>query len=405
MVQYQILENKIIVFLNGQLFSIPKEDARFDSIKNKLPNVSIKDFVQDTLPEGFSYKNNSLYFHKFQIPESIEKFFKNENSIKPYLNLFLNAYTRLTKEEMILLIKDLDSKKIIPLIEDASLCFTHELKYDISQFSQSTKIKKPITDLLNRKDLFQENPYSKKELMKAIKDFCERINSYDVLEFVLKITSWTTLDERVGFLRKDFEFFNHPEMRQPLENLLKDFAYKEGKFQFKRAENLLSFTGLLDLVAKHHECKLSKVEFNYENLSLPELCGIVNKEYEKLGNNFTLGVEYNFPEISAINGKTFKINNENYRIEIPQFSKDLVVYGSILSNCVGNGSYFSKSRVGHSFILGLYRNESLFASIQVDRKFKIIQFESKTGYKIQHKSGDPILDKVQDLIEEIVEKL
>lgn len=392
MVSYQILKDKMIVFIEGQLFTISKNDERFENILAKLPNVRIEDLMPNYLGNGFSYKNNALYFHKFLIPTSIEKHLKNSKTKLKYINFFLNCFNRLDTTEMTKVIDLINKNKIIPISDCGSYVFNQtEMVFD---FATSLKENEDLDSNFFQNNKYFKNPQDyKKNFVKEL--FLKRTYN-ELFKYMFEISRDLELEKRIEFLNKDYEVWNHPELVKSVSKLVDLFAKKNNQIQSERASNLLNYSGFLDLLVKFKECLLSNIQFNYQNLSLPELIEIVEKEYNRLDGK-ALGINHFYPEVEKFDNFVFKFKTEEIKMIIPKTSRDLVVLGSKLSNCVGG--YSDKCRNGSVWIAEIQKNNQTYGCIEVRHK-KIIQFEIKETKKQKLTQIDPFWVKIQEIIEE-----
>ena len=72
------------------------------------------------------------------------------------------------------------------------------------------------------------------------------------------------------------------------------------------------------------------------------------------GDNLRLEQERFCPQLPLLKEQTLP---ENHKIVMPETAGDLVVWGTALDNCIGNGTYVSRAALGRSLLLGVADSE------------------------------------------------
>lgn len=377
MITYQILENTIIILNNNIPYLINKDDERFNVILNNLNNLKEEHFLPNTkLPKGFSYRDNVLYFNKFQIPSRIEKILMNSENKESFLNFWLNLVTRFSFDEILIVFKQIELGNLYPILSNGFVIF-YRFPIDDSMIHEKlvknfiiTKISEHLESNLEFDSSFWKKTEFVNSLMTLIKNNPKiEITYLKVLSMLLKNE---TLDEVVYFL-KNPPLIEHKEIvSESFYSLVTNFLQnKTNSFNKNRFLNLIQHPLFLDLKAKYSFVIKEDIEINLKDTTVESAYEIIDREFkriEKEGRN--LKIHNNYPYTKEIDNK--KIDEIN--IVFPKTSKDLVKWGSILHNCVGNGSYASDCISGRTYILGLFFKNKIIASVEV-LNHQIVQFE------------------------------
>lgn len=404
MITYQVLSENILIIYQGQPFSIPKSDKRYNVVKENLHDLKPEHFTLfNELPSGFKFVDGSLYFHKFQIPAKLEPLFFSSTQKDAFVNFWANIVSRHDFDVVCEISKYMEKDQIRPISKDGFLVYKAEKIPDLlsKDFITSSIDIQSIEEELEQS--FPKEFVHKREFMAEIKSIAQTGLDLNYLSFLGKITSTATLDDTVSVL-KNKPLQLHPEVCHDItvELVLTFIKNKSNTFSKNRFDSFLAEPDLIKMVSCYNLCRQENVEFDFSNTSFSSALKMVEREIDRLDlKGYDLKITNNHPETKCLNEL---IVLENHKLIIPQLTGDLVSWGSVLKNCVGNGSYAKNCQNGGSYILGLLdKDQRIKASIEVQvfdsLTHQICQFEEKeNGTKRYVSKSSPKWKSIQNEI-------
>lgn len=402
MITYQMLPESIIIIYEGLPYSISCDDPRYEKVKNNLHDLKPEHFtLYNELPKGFKEVNGSLYFYKFQIPAKVEMLLFESEYKTSFCNFWANITARLEFKDVCKIVKQMESGKLKPISNDGFIVSSTSKNNYLTDDFVVCSCK---TDSLEEYCLnsYPKDFFSKREFVNEIKNLIKNGAGIDYIKFLGEMTFGATLDETVGFFKSKVLIEHQEIIHSNTVMLIKNFLQnKTNTFSKERFLNLINHPEFLDLVSMHNFCVEEKISFDLLDASMDQAKFIIHREYMRLNRKgLGLNIIHNFPHTEKLDG--LKVD-EKYKLIVPKTDKELVSWGSSLGNCVGNGSYARKCKEKTCYILGLYYENKIIASIEISSKQdKVIQFEGKFGFgQKNHLDRDSGLwTKVQQVISE-----
>lgn len=400
MITYQVLPESILIIFEGQPFSINFGDERYDKVMNNLDDLKPEHFtLYSELPNGFKLVDGALYFHKFAIPAKVESMMFKSQYRQSFINFWANVTSRHDFETVCKIVKLMEVDNLRPISEDGMIVY-------ISPDSKNYLSKDFVTcghDIQSiEKRLSKSYPtefFKKREFFNEIKSLLKEKASLSYISYFGKMTKGASLDETVELLKSRI-LFDHPEIfcKFTKELVLNFIKNKTNSFQKDRFLSLVTNREFITLVSYHNFCREERIEFILDDISFDKANELVKREYYRLNREGCgLGIISNFSYTEKLNQLSL---GDEYKLVIPQTDKELISWGSIIGNCVGNGSYAKKCKSKNGYILGLTQQNQIIASIEISTNKgldQIVQFEGKfSGSSKSHlNEGSPLWQKVQ----------
>lgn len=228
------------------------------------------------------------------------------------------------------------------------------------------------------KELFSENGKINHDYMAKI------LSQFKIVTGLAHIINSCNIQRTVEF----FNLFSLPQKYALLESInemIEDnevknesgYGYSYYSRPYIRKGHLMN-DGILLYWKYPQELKeiLSNLKFTNIN-TLTKLHDVISKESTKIKQKpYNLEQEKHNEKLIEVNNQSL-VKFEDYKIIVPQTNHELAVWGGILGNCVGGGTYAEYAKMGDSIILGIKLNDELKYCMQIRNK-NIVQIEGKS---------------------------
>lgn len=402
MITYQLLPESIIIIYDGLPYTISCDDPRYEKVKNNLNDLKPEHFtLYNELPKGFKEVNGALFFHKFQIPAKVEMLLFESKYKNSFCNFWANITARLEFKDVCKVVKQMEQGILRPISNDGFIVSsTSDKNFLTDEFVVCNYKTESIEETCL--ESYPKEFFSKREFVNEVKILIRSGAKLKYIKNLGKMTFGSTLDETVGFFKSKLLMEHQEILHSKTVSLVKNFLKnKTNTFSKDRFLNLINHPDFLDLVSMHNFCVDELITFDLQDASMEQALFIVRREYMRLNRKgLGLNIIHNFPHTEKLDGLKL---DENYKLIVPKTDKELVGWGSSLGNCVGNGSYARKCKERTCYILGLYYDNKIMASIEINSKQdKVVQFEGRFGFgqKNHLDRGSGLWTKVQQAISE-----
>lgn len=400
---YTIYQDQISLFFNDSPFNIPKDDTRFEKIKELLLAnnfAAVQKLIEYenyfSPEEELTFKDNVLFYKEEKLPVVLSdlvlqakiKDLPYEHYIKFFIALKYNKdfcnnpnkrkiFYRKFKDAFIL-----DDVVIYDAEENLPIDNFYDFR-DLPRYFQAI-----ITTKSNVKEAIHELAGFKSD--KLIKLFKQEVFKEEVdVTFI----AWLALLKDLvdpNFLYENWESnkvkvnLPHPQF---LNNFLKNYkASQQGIVNFINNSEATALRRLCVMVFESRDLKISLPDCNSAQDLVPILAREIGREK---GSLFFLHLEDHFPLL-----KTLQLNMGGLEIVIPQHNEELNEWSRIMNNCIA--TYAQRAKKGECLLLGIQKNNKLIYNLEITTAGKVKQFLAKANsraYQAEQKVIEEFLSK------------
>lgn len=433
--KYYLLENSLIINVNGKTHTISKEDYRYDRVKAAIEKNDYEsaklaiDPSNNLNKSGFSVENGLVTYNGESIPTILGNQFlniKEDNWIfKSLFNFWYNMKTRVDKDTASEMLNALVEKNAYPVTEDGfylvyfdrnldqtkSILNKRNLEEGINFYNVANCPDKYLQLFAQRKSfddiLTASFGFTAKKLKKiALASIFKVSNNFFDYNFLLigeALNQVLQPDNIYGLIEENiFQIQNNNgiDAYQKINTLLKDISLeKGGKYNQKKVINFLRSAENLHILidtAEYYVRVKEATNVNVQTLELSNSCSEYHehfrREFRRLEDpELPLHMEKNFENIYAladleISGLRFLMPNNNY---------DLREWSNIMHNCIA--TYADRVSKGQTAVLAIMdsaTNDMLY-NIEIC-KGRIVQFLTKHNREAKPKDYNMICDFLKE---------
>lgn len=400
---YTIYENQISLFYKDCPYNIPKDDFRFEKIKECLLRNDFEaaaDLIEFdryfSSNSGLAFKDNVLYYQGEKLPVTLSdliiqarmknnpfehylKFFTalkynkdfldNPNKRKMFYRKFKNVYVL---NDFVIY----DAEERLPI--DNFYDFRDLPNYFQAELVQTSS----VTGAINKAAGFKSD--------RLVKIFTEEVfkknldNSFiDWITLLNGLTDPNVLYEEWGSIKANF-LVAYP---QSLNVFLKRYkSSQKAVINFIKNSDKNSLNRLSAMVFNNNDLELTYPDFS----SAQELIPVMQREISReRGSLFFLHLEEHFPLLKNLETKV-----DEFEIVVPQHNEELNEWSRIMNNCIAN--YAQKAKKGECLLLGVRKGNNLAYNLEITPQGRLKQFLAKSNSKAfleDQKTIESILSK------------